>query len=169
MGARRLTPTVLLLGTASAQTTDLGSVNLLWLLGLANDPMGLGLLIFGLVASVKRDLERRKPPMIWNPWLWRGLSFAAGMILAFVLHAITGRAMLGAAGWQGVVMFGLVAGAIAIIGRDGLKTVLSWFSGTQASTPVSINQPEQVNVEVNPAPTPKPEPSRATITIDRAT
>lgn len=168
MGARGLILLVLLLGTASAQAPDLSGVNVLWLLGLANDPMALGLLVFGVVATIKRDLERRAPPVVWNPWLWRGLSFAAGLGLAFLLHAVTGRAMLGLTGLPGVTVFGLVAGAIAIVGRDGLKTVLGWLSGVKAA-PVSINQPEQVNVEVNPASvTPPPAtPSSATITIQR--
>ncbi|MFB9991208.1 hypothetical protein ACFFLM_04325 [Deinococcus oregonensis] len=165
MGARGLILLLLLLGTASAQTPDLSGVNILWLLGLANDPMALGLLVFGLVATIKRDAERRQPPIIWNPWLWRGLSFGAGMLLAFILHAVTGRAMLALTGTPGVLVFGLVSGGISIVGRDGLKTILGWLSGVKAA-PVSINQPEQVNVEVNAAPA-AAAPSSATISIQR--
>ncbi len=173
MGARRLTLGLLLLGSASAQPLDLGGANLTWLLGMATDPVGLGFLVFGVVASIKRDLERRQPPVTWDPWLWRGMALAAGLILAALLHLLTGRATLVYDNWWGVIVFGLVAGLIGIVGRDGLKTVLSWFKGSPASSPVAINQPEQVNVAVNPAPAAAPTPSaldlpRATITIEEA-
>ena len=48
-----------------------------------------------------------------------------GLIASLTLHATTGRATFGQ-GWLGAVPFGLLAGLMSIIGRDGLKTVASW-------------------------------------------
>lgn len=120
------------------QSFDLG-----WLLGMSKNPVTLGLLIFGMVQTVKRQAEAHKPPIIWNPWLWRSIAAGFGLATAALLHLWTGEAQLGAVGWPGVLIFGLVAALCAVAGRDGLKTVLEWVSGakqvtqttTQASTP----------------------------------
>lgn len=114
-----------------------------WLLGMSKNPVALGLLIFGLVQTVKRQAEARKPPILWNPWRWRGIAAAFGLLCAALLHLWTGNAMLGAPGWPGVLIFGLVAAVVSVAGRDGLKTVLEWVSSsgqvtqttTQATTP----------------------------------
>lgn len=127
---------VMLAGFAQAQELDLSGVNVQWLLSLANDPVTLGVLIFGLVSTVKRDLERRAPPVIWNPWLWRGLALGAGLLVSALLHLVTGQAVLALAGWPGVLVFGAVAGMTSIFGRDGLKTVLSWMAGVRTPTTV---------------------------------
>lgn len=114
-----------------------------WLLGMSQNPVGLGLLIFGMVQTVKRQAEAHKPPILWNPWIWRGLAALIGVTCAALLHIWTGNAELGAQGWPGVFVFGLVAAVTAVAGRDGLKTVLEWSGSgtqvtrttTQASTP----------------------------------
>lgn len=114
-----------------------------WLLSLASNPVALGLFVFGLVATVKRsvdgkyelELSQGKNPKPVRARTWRALAFAVGLVASLVLHAATGRATFGG-GWIGTVAFGLVAGLISIVGRDGLKTVLSWFGLAAASVPV---------------------------------
>lgn len=139
-------------GWAAAQIPDLSAVNIGWLLGLASDPVTLGVLVFGVVASIKRDLERRQPPVVWNPWLWRGLSLVTGLVLAGILHAVTGRAMLAVPGPAGVLLFGMVTGVMGIVGRDGLKTVLTWLGGMRPAEP-QVNVEKAGTVEVHaPAP-----------------
>ena len=168
---------VMLAGFAQAQELDLSGVNVQWLLSLANDPVTLGVLIFGLVSTVKRDLERRAPPVIWNPWLWRGLALGAGLLVSAVLHLVTGQAVLALAGWPGVLVFGLVAGLAAIFGRDGLKTILGWVAGVRSPTTVIAAPPVMVPGPTTPgaslpAPPPlRPEPEpinpRATVIVER--
>ncbi|MFC4639804.1 hypothetical protein [Deinococcus hohokamensis] len=156
-------------GVALAQVPgpDLSAVNIAWLLGLASDPVTLGILVFGVVSSIKRDLERRQPPVVWNPWLWRGLSLLTGLVLAALLHLATGRAMLALPGWPGVLLFGLVTGVIGIIGRDGLKTILTWVAGMRPAT-AQVTVEKTDKVEVNPAPAVSPSPAAGpTITIER--
>lgn len=115
-----------------------------WLLAMSKNPVALGFLVFGLVQTVKRQAEAHKPPIVWNPWIWRGLAALIGFICAGLLHLWTGNATLGATGWAGVLVFGLVAAVCAVAGRDGVKTVLEWAgtggaqvtrTTTQASTP----------------------------------
>ena len=152
-----------LAGVAQAQDLDLSGVNVQWLLSLANDPVTLGILIFGLVSTVKRDLERRTPPMVWNPWLWRGLALGAGLVVSVLLHLVTGQAMLALAGWPGVLAFGLVAGLASIFGRDGLKTVLSWMAGVRTPTTVVTTPAVVLPTPTVPAPDvalPEPPPLR---------
>ncbi|UTA52172.1 hypothetical protein MSS93_16350 [Deinococcus radiodurans] len=68
---RLLMMLVVLSGVAQAQDLDLSGVNVQWLLSLANDPVTLGVLIFGLVSTVKRDFERRVPQ-------WSGIRGSGG-------------------------------------------------------------------------------------------
>lgn len=72
------------------------------------------------------------------------------MVASLVLHRYTGRATFGP-GPGGVVAFGLVAGVISIVGRDGLKTVLSWF-GLAASPSVVVQPLPGPAVPVQPLP-----------------
>ncbi len=111
------------------ETFDLG-----WLLGMSKNPVALGLLIFGMVQTVKRQAEMREPPFTWNPWGWRSVAAGIGVVCSALLHLWTGNATLGAQGWPGVVVFGLVAAVVAMAGRDGLKTVLGWIGGTAVQT-----------------------------------
>ncbi|AAF12320.1 hypothetical protein [Deinococcus radiodurans] len=174
---RLLMMLVVLSGVAQAQDLDLSGVNVQWLLSLANDPVTLGVLIFGLVSTVKRDFERRVPPVVWNPWLWRGLALGAGLVVSVLLHLVTGQAALALAGWPGVLVFGLVAGMAAIFGRDGLKTVLSWMAGVRSPTTVVTAPAVVLPTPASPdAPLPAPPPlrpapepinPRATVIVER--
>ncbi|MCD0164867.1 hypothetical protein IHN32_00315 [Deinococcus sp. 14RED07] len=132
-----LTPLFALLlaltGVAAAQTFDLSPVladPVGWAVAMTTNPLLLGLFVFGVVATVKRDAERRKPPITWNPWLWRGIAFAVGVVASVLLRVIVVR-VLNRAGVTldlGVTLLnGLAAGVIAVIGRDGLKTALGWL------------------------------------------
>lgn len=163
-----------LAGAARAEDgADLSGINVQWLLSLANDPVTLGVLVFGLVSTVKRDLERRAPPVVWNPWLWRGLALGAGLLVSALLHLVTGQATLALTGWPGVLIFGVVAGLASIFGRDGLKTVLNWVAGVRSPTTVVTTPPVMVAPTQDaplPAPPPlRPEPinPRATVIVER--
>lgn len=115
---------------------------LAWLLALASNPVALGLFVFGLVATVKRSVDGKyalevaagRSPKPVRARTWRALAFGVGLVTSLVLHLVTGRATFGG-GWLGAGAFGLVAGLISIVGRDGLKTVLSWFGLAAASLP----------------------------------
>lgn len=106
---------------------------LAWLQAVASNPVLLGLFVFGLVASVKRSVEQKQAAAKAaqqevhevSPNAWRVLAFGVGLFASLGLHATTGRATFGQ-GWLGAVPFGLLAGLMSIIGRDGLKTVASW-------------------------------------------
>ncbi|KQR37711.1 hypothetical protein [Deinococcus sp. Leaf326] len=106
---------------------------LAWLQAVAGNPVLLGLFVFGLVASVKRSVEQKQAAAKAaeqevrevSPNAWRVLAFVVGLGGSLALHATTGRATFGQ-GWLGAVPFGLLAGLMSIIGRDGLKTVASW-------------------------------------------
>lgn len=135
---------ILTSGFAFAQgEVDPAGFDLGWLLGMSKNPVALGLLIFGLVQTVKRQAEAHKPPLVWNPWLWRGVAAGFGLICSALLHLWTGQAELGTHGWAGVMIFGIVAAVIAVAGRDGLKTVLSWLGSagqvTQTTAQVSAS------------------------------
>ena len=118
---------VFLTGFAQAQDLDLSGVNVQWLLSLANDPVTLGVLIFGLVSTVKRDLERRTPPMVWNPWLWRGLALGAGLVVPLLGVDYAGAVPLLRALAALVVLRGLyylAADMLTGLGRQGIRTVV---------------------------------------------
>lgn len=106
---------------------------LAWLQAVAGNPVLLGLFVFGLVASAKRSVEQnqaaataaKRPVRVVSPTVWRVLAFGAGLVASLALHVTTGRATFGQ-GWLGAVPFGLLAGLMSIVGRDGLKTAASW-------------------------------------------
>lgn len=116
---------------------------LAWLQTVAGNPVLLGLFVFGLVASAKRAVEQQQaaavaagqPVRVVPPNMWRIAAFGLGLVGSLALHATTGQATFGQ-GWLGAVPFGLLAGLVSIIGRDGLKTVASWF-GLGALLPAS--------------------------------
>ncbi|AZI41928.1 hypothetical protein EHF33_03490 [Deinococcus psychrotolerans] len=152
---------------------DQSGLNLDWLVALAGSPVSLGLLVFGLVATIKRDFERRKPPITWNPWLWRGIAAVVGMALSLTIYAVTGKATLGQPGWIGAALFSFFAAVVSVAGRDGLKTVLGYFGGG-----VAIQDAQQVNIQQPGPPAEIPLPDsldtatidpRATIIIERPT
>ncbi len=130
------------------------SFDLGWLLGMSKNPVALGLLIFGLVQTVKRQAETRTPPLTWKPWGWRTVAAVIGLVCSFFLHLWTGNAVLGAQGWPGVLVFGLVAAVVAMAGRDGLKTVLGWIGGTavQTTTQATTQDGAQVQTTTTIAP-----------------
>lgn len=107
---------------------------LAWLQAVAGNPVLLGLFVFGLVASAKRAVEQQQaaavaagqPVRVVAPNVWRAAAFGLGLAASLGLHAATGQATFGQ-GWLGAVPFGLLAGLVSIIGRDGLKTFASWF------------------------------------------
>lgn len=118
---------LLVFGVASAQDVNGYDVSSLKLLG--QSVFALGFFVFGAVASVKRATELQGKPVQLNAWAWRGLAFLAGLAGAFVLHASGAGASLplfGATDTVAVLYYGVVSGLLAIIGRDGLKTVIAW-------------------------------------------
>ena len=129
-----------LTGVAAAQAFDLSPIladPIGWAVAMTTNPLLLGLFVFGVVATVKRDAERRKPPITWNPWLWRGIAFAVGVASSVLLRVIVVR-VLNRAGVSleiGVTLLnGFAAGVIAVIGRDGLKTTLGWLGRSDLLT-----------------------------------
>lgn len=160
-----LTPLLALLlaltGVAAAQAYDLSPIladPIGWAVAMTTNPLLLGLFVFGVVATVKRDAERRQPPITWNPWLWRAVAFAVGTLSSVLLRVIVVR-VLNRAGVSldiGVTLLnGFAAGVIAVIGRDGLKTALGWLgrsdllsqllggSGSVAA-PVTVTAPQSL-------------------------
>ena len=131
------------------------SFDLGWLLGMSKNPVALGLLIFGMVQTVKRQAEARTPPFTWTPWGWRTVAAVIGVVCSGLLHLWTGNATLGAPGLPGVLGFGLVAAVVAMAGRDGLKTVLGWIGGTavQTTTQATMEGGAQVQTTTTIAPT----------------
>ncbi|TSA80779.1 hypothetical protein FNU79_16175 [Deinococcus detaillensis] len=151
---------------------DQSGLNLDWLVALAGSPVSLGLLVFGLVATIKRDFERRKPPITWNPWLWRGIAAVVGMALSLTIYAVTGKATLGQPGWIGAALFGFFAAVVSVAGRDGLKTVLGYFGGggvaIQDAQQVNIQQPgPPADTSLPDSPDAAPIDPRATVIIER--
>ncbi|KQR40728.1 hypothetical protein [Deinococcus sp. Leaf326] len=173
---------------------------LAWLQAVASNPVLLGLFVFGLVASLKRGVEQKQeaaaaagqPVEVVAPNVWRGLAFGMGLAASLVLHWTTGRATFGQ-GWLGAVPFGLLAGLVSIIGRDGLKTFASWFGlgallgPTSSAVPAGLTSPAgplppgpgvaseaaaQTTPQVSPVPLQEPRPaseadlSRMTGTFD---
>lgn len=133
---------------------------LAWLQAVAGNPVLLGLFVFGLVASLKRSVEQKQeaavkagqPVEIVAPNVWRGLAFGLGLAASLGLHAATGRATFGQ-GWLGAVPFGLLAGLVSIIGRDGLKTFASWFGlGSLLGTSPSVGAAAGVTAPGGPVP-----------------
>lgn len=156
-----------LLGLASAQVPDLSSVNVAFLLNLASDPVGLGLLVFGLMATLKRNLARREPPLTWAPWRWWGLTLLTSAVCAGALHLLTGRALLGFPDVRGFALFVLVTAVVAIAGRDGLKTALGWLGGLKPASPVTVEQAGKVEVNAVPAAAPVATPGEPVVTVER--
>lgn len=125
----------LLTSTALAQSSTDITGGLAALLGLGTSPVALGVFVFGLVATIKRQAD--KTPNTITPWAWRSLAAAVGIVGAVVLHlsnAGAELALFGSTGWLSVAFFGLVAGLVAVIGRDGLKTILSWIGAAIAGS-----------------------------------
>jgi hypothetical protein len=127
---------------------DITQLNMQWLLTLADSPFTLGFIVFGVIAMLKRDYEGTPNARPLSPWAWRGLAGVIGLILSLLLHLVTTRATLGYPGWLGALLFGLAAAACAVLGRDGLKTALSWLSGAGAA--VAVQDANTVNVNVPP-------------------
>ncbi|OOV11353.1 hypothetical protein [Deinococcus sp. LM3] len=148
-------------GLASAQVPDLSSVNVAFLLNLASDPVGLGLLVFGLMATLKRNLARREPPLTWAPWRWWGLTVLVSTVCAGALHLLMGFPDV-----RGFVLFVLVTAVVAIAGRDGLKTALGWLGGLKPASPVTVEQAGTVEVNAAPA-APAAAPGEPVITVER--
>lgn len=133
---------------------------LAWLQAVAGNPVLLGLFVFGLVASVKRSVEQKQEAAAKAgqlvkavpPNAWRGLAFGLGLAASLGLHAATGRATFGQ-GWLGAVPFGLLAGLVSIIGRDGLKTFASWFGlGSLLGTAPSVGAAAAPGGPIPPGP-----------------
>lgn len=154
-----------LTGTAAAQVPDLSGVNVTFLLGLAGDPLMLGLFLFGLLATLKRNLRGRQPPVEWAPWRWWGLAIAASVVCSGLLHLLTGRALLLLPDWRGFVLFAVVAALVAIVGRDGLKTALEWLGGAR---PAPVTVEHAGTVEVNPPSPAAVTPGGPVVTVQRS-
>ena len=139
---------------------DPTQLNMAWLVGLADSPLTLGFIVFGVIAMLKRDYEKTPNVRTLSPWLWRGAAALVGLVSALLLHLITDKATLGYSGWPGAVLFGLAAATCAVLGRDGLKTVLGWLATGGAA--VAVQDAGTVNVNVPPAvvePAPEPAPA----------
>jgi len=153
-----------LVSWASAQTFDPSNPKA-FLDVLGGNPAYLGFILFGIVASAKRSAERRQYKAA--PLTWKLLAFSSGLSISLLLHAFTGTAVLLMTGWVGAVLFGVTAGGLAIIGRDGAKTVISWgaaiisaalapgfmapASVPAPAAPVSPSEPSQA-AQVTPGP-----------------
>ncbi|WP_143342077.1 hypothetical protein [Deinococcus indicus] len=120
-------------GYAFAQPVvpDLGADPLGWLRMMAGNPVALGLVVFGLVETWKRNAARREPPLNWQPWRWWTLAFLIGMgssvALSFGAGLLPGGAPLTLADLPTALLNGVLAGVVAIAGRDGTRTVLGWI------------------------------------------
>jgi len=150
-----------LVSWASAQTFDPSNPKA-FLDILGGNPCYLGFILFGIVASAKRSAERRQYKA--KPLVWKLLAFSSGLSISLLLHAFAGTAVLLMTGWIGAVLFGVNAGGLAIIGRDGFKTIISWGAAiiSAALAPGFLTSaPAAMSVPV-PAATPVPsEPSQA--------
>jgi len=127
---------------------------------LGGNPAYLGFILFGIVASAKRSAERRQYKAA--PLTWKLLAFSSGLSISLLIHAFTDTAVLFTTGWVGAVLFGFVAGGLAIIGRDGLKTVISYGASIlSGAATAGVLVPLPVPVPV-PAASPAPsDPSQA--------
>lgn len=120
-------------GYAFAQPVvpDLGADPLGWLRMMAGNPVALGLVVFGLVETWKRNAARREPPLNWQPWRWWTLAFLIGtggsVALSFAAGLLPGGVPLTLADLPTALLNGVLAGVVAIAGRDGARTVLSWI------------------------------------------
>jgi len=147
-----------LVSWASAQTFDPSNPKA-FLDVLGGNPCYLGFILFGIVASAKRSAERRQYKA--SPFTWKLLAFSSGLSISLLIHAFTDTAVLFVNGWVGAVLFGVTAGGIAIIGRDGAKTIISWGAAiiSAALAPGLLTLSPAVPV---PAPSPAPvDPSQA--------
>ncbi|GAA5437725.1 hypothetical protein [Deinococcus aquaticus] len=126
-------------GYAFAQPVvpDLGADPLGWLRMMAGNPVALGLVVFGLVETWKRNAARREPPLNWQPWRWWTLAFLIGMggsvALSCAAGLLPGGAPLTLADLPTALLNGVLAGVVAIAGRDGARTVLGWIWPTGAA------------------------------------
>ncbi|MCD0157041.1 hypothetical protein [Deinococcus sp. 6GRE01] len=126
-------------GYAFAQPVvpDLGADPLGWLRMMAGNPVALGLVVFGLVETWKRNAARREPPLNWRPWRWWTLAFLIGMggsvALSFAAGLLPGGVPLTLADLPTALLNGVLAGVVAIAGRDGARTVLGWIWPTGAA------------------------------------
>lgn len=120
-------------GYAFAQPVvpDLGADPLGWLRMMAGNPVALGLVVFGLVETWKRNAARREPPLNWQPWRWWTLAFLIGMgssvAMSCAAGLLPGGAPLTLADLPTALLNGVLAGVVAIAGRDGMRTVLGWI------------------------------------------
>jgi len=147
-----------LVSWASAQTFDPSNPKA-FLDVLGGNPCYLGFILFGIVASAKRSAERRQYKA--KPLTWKLLAFSSGLSISLLIHAFTGTAVLLMTGWVGAVLFGATAGGLAIIGRDGSKTIVSWGAAiiSAALAPGLLTLSPAVPV---PAPSPEhADPSQA--------
>ena len=130
--AKLLILTASLAGTASAQEFDTATLAL-----LGTSPATLGAVVFGLTSTIKRntsaryaaaDPPRKDPPAA----VWWALSAVLGVLGGLLLYFSDlggSLPLFGVTGWPTSVFFGLTAGLVAVIGRDGAKTVLGWIGG----------------------------------------
>lgn len=132
-------------GYAFAQPVmpDLGADPLGWLRMMASNPVALGLVVFGLVETWKRNAARREPPLNWQPWRWWTVAFVIGMTSSVALRFAAGLLPSGVpltlADLPATLLNGVLAGVVAIAGRDGARTVLGWiWPGGAASTPAVV-------------------------------
>jgi len=89
-----------------------------------------------------------------NRWTWKLLAFSSGLSISLLIHAFTDTAVLFVTGWVGAVLFGFIAGGLAIIGRDGAKTIASWGSGILSAAFASLSQPTAPLPQDTPLPAP---------------
>lgn len=110
---------------------DMGADPLGWLRMMAGNPVALGLVVFGLVETWKRNAARREPPLNWQPWRWWTVAFVIGMTSSVALRFAAGLLPSGVpltlADLPAVLMNGVLAGVVAIAGRDGARTLLGWI------------------------------------------
>lgn len=131
-------------GYAFAQPVlpDLSADPLGWLRMMASNPVALGLVVFGLVETWKRNAARREPPLNWQPWRWWTVAFVIGMggsvLLRFAAGLLPSGVPLMLPDLPAALLNGVLAGVVAIAGRDGARTVLGWiWPGGAASTPAT--------------------------------
>lgn len=110
---------------------DMGADPLGWLRMMAGNPYALGLVVFGLVETWKRNAARREPPLNWQPWRWWTVAFVIGMggsvALRVAAGLLPGGAPLTLADLPTALLNGALAGVVAIAGRDGARTLLGWI------------------------------------------
>lgn len=137
---------VLLAGFASAQA-DVPGFDTSSLRVLGSSFWTLGLTVFSAVASLKRSVEIHGTPRKVPSAFWKLVAFTVGLLAAVVLNFSGFGARLplfGQTGAWAVLFYGLAAGLVAMLGRDALKTVISWFTIGFATAQATIRPAAEV-------------------------